>query len=614
MSQMNNVITHLRTLMVEADGACLTDGKLLECFVNCRDATALEALVRRHGPMVWGVCRRVLPNYHDVEDAFQATFLVLVRKAASITSRELIANWIYAVATQTALKARTTAGKRCTRERLVTVMPEPAVAEQDPWPDLRPLLDKELSRLPHKYRAVIVLCDLEGKTRKEAALQLGVPQGTIASRMATARSMLAKRLARHGLAVSGVALAAGLTEMVASAGVPASVVSSTINAAKLLATGKTAGAISVKVISLTEGVIKAMMFTKIKRAALFLILGIVALGGGLFILPTEAAQKKGEKPANRQTVKVEVRAEEEKPADLHDKAKKPRWRMDLEGHDSPVVSLAYSPDGQTLASGSMDKTIKLWDLKTGKESATLKGHKDTVHSVAYSPDGKTLASGSTDRTIKLWDVKTGKELATLEGHAHSVNSVAYSPDGKTLASGSWDHTIKLWDAGTGKELATFKGHTGGVGSIVFSPDGKTLASASEDHTFKLWDLKTGKDIATFKDSKGGPHFAFSPDGKTLVCDDGNGVKFWDVKTGKELPASNKTFWESYSVAYSPNGKTLALGAAMKSFCWTRQRARNCSISTVVDKWRFTPWRTVGTASCWPRPARIRRSKCGICSP
>src|SRR5258708_2475725 len=114
---MNDVITHLRTLMVEGDGARLTDGQLLECFVSRRDAAALEALVRRHGPMVWGVCRRVLLNYQDAEDAFQATFLVLVRKAASITSRELIANWIYAVAAQTALKARTTAAKRRTRER-----------------------------------------------------------------------------------------------------------------------------------------------------------------------------------------------------------------------------------------------------------------------------------------------------------------------------------------------------------------------------------------------------------------------------------------------------------------------------------------------------------------
>src|SRR5262245_60737749 len=281
---MNDVVTHLRTLLVEGDGARLTDGQLLECFVTRRDPAALEALVRRHGPMVWAVCRRVLANYHDAEDAFQATFLVLVRKAASITSGELLANWIYAVATQTALKARATAAKRWTRERQVTEMPEPAVAEQNPWPDLRPLLDQELSRLPHKYRAVIVLCDLEGKSRTEAAQQLGVPEGTIASRMATARALLAKRLARRGLAVSGGALAAGLAENVASAGVPASVVSSTIKAANLLVAGKTAGAISVEVSALTEGVINAMMMTKLKRAgkALSTMLGVASTGVGLY--------------------------------------------------------------------------------------------------------------------------------------------------------------------------------------------------------------------------------------------------------------------------------------------------------------------------------------------
>ena len=313
---MNVVITHLRTLLVEGDGASLTDGQLLECFVSRRDSAALEALVQRHAPMVWGVCRRVLPNYQDAEDAFQATFLVLVRKAASITTRELIANWIYAVATQTALKARTTAAKRWTRERQVTEMPEPAVADQACWPELRPLLDKELSRLPPKYRAVIVLCNLEGKSRKEAAQELGVPEGTIASRMASGRTLLAKRLARHGLAVSGGALAAGLTENVALAGVPISVVSSTIKVANLLAAGKTAGAISVKVIALTDGVINAMLITKLKTvgAALFLMLGIAVLGGGLFILQTEAAQKEKEKPAHDSPAESQVGAEEKKPA------------------------------------------------------------------------------------------------------------------------------------------------------------------------------------------------------------------------------------------------------------------------------------------------------------
>src|SRR5262249_36942868 len=161
----------------------------------------------------------------------------LVRRAASIARRELLANWLYGVAHQTALKARATAAKRQGRERQVTDMPEPAVTQHDPWRDLQPLLDEELSRLPEKYRGVIVLYDVEGKTRKEVAVQLGCAEGTVASRLGRARAMLAKRLTKRGIALSGGALAAVLAEQGVSAGVPNSVVDATIKAASLLAVG-----------------------------------------------------------------------------------------------------------------------------------------------------------------------------------------------------------------------------------------------------------------------------------------------------------------------------------------------------------------------------------------
>jgi RNA polymerase sigma factor (sigma-70 family) len=285
-SQTSGVIQHLRRTMLLRDGAGLTDGQLLEDYISRRDEAALAALVQRHGPMVWGVCRRVLRSYHDAEDAFQATFLVFVRKAAAIAARELVGNWLYGVAHQTALKARATAARRKERERQVTQMPEPAVAEPGQWHDLQPLLDAELSRLPDKYRAVIVLCDLEGKTRKEVAHQLGCPEGTVAGRLSRARVMLAKQLARRGVVLSGGALAAVLSRNVASAAVPPLVVSSTIKAASLSAAGKAAatGAISVKVAALTEGVLQAMLLTKLKiaTAVLFLIavLGVAAWAGG----------------------------------------------------------------------------------------------------------------------------------------------------------------------------------------------------------------------------------------------------------------------------------------------------------------------------------------------
>src|SRR5947209_6715102 len=199
---LNQLFQHLRSAAVLSNEAERTDSQLLDGFVSRRDDKALEALVRRHAPMVWGVCRRVLRDHHDAEDAFQATFLVLVRKAAAIAPRSQVGNWLYGVARQTALKARMSRSKREVRERKVANMPEPALMERALWNDLQPVLDQELSRLPEKYRTVIVLCDLEGQTRKGAARQLGLPEGTLAGRLTRGRALLAKRLARCGLAVS----------------------------------------------------------------------------------------------------------------------------------------------------------------------------------------------------------------------------------------------------------------------------------------------------------------------------------------------------------------------------------------------------------------------------
>jgi RNA polymerase sigma factor (sigma-70 family) len=235
--------------------------------------------------MVWGVCRRVLRNDVDVEDAFQATFLVLVRRAASIVPREMVANWLYGVAYRTALKARATAAKRKVRERQVAQMPEPPVAEQDHWQSVQPLLDQELSRLPERYRAVIVLCDLQGKTRKDAARQLGVPEGTIAGRLARARMMLARRFARQGVVLSAGLLATVISQNAASAGVPASVLSSTIQAASLFAAGPVAaaGVMSAQAAVLTEGVLKSMVLSNVKLALwAALVIGLMAAGWGFY--------------------------------------------------------------------------------------------------------------------------------------------------------------------------------------------------------------------------------------------------------------------------------------------------------------------------------------------
>lgn len=261
---MSQVIQHLRGLL-QPDGADLTDGQLLECFVRHREPTALEVLLLRHGPMVWGVCRRLL-DHHDAEDAFQATFLVLVRKAASI--RTNLGSWLYSVAHRTARKALAVRAKRRGREGPWKDGLEPAAPDQAPWDDLQPLLDHELSRLPAKYQAPIVLCDLGGKSRREAALELGCAEGTVASRQARGRAMLARRLARHGLAVSSGMLAGSLSQKAFSACVPPSVWSSTTNAVIRMAASHQAacGAISETVAALTEGVVRSMMLNKVLKS------------------------------------------------------------------------------------------------------------------------------------------------------------------------------------------------------------------------------------------------------------------------------------------------------------------------------------------------------------
>src|SRR5262245_22145551 len=232
--QASRLLHQLRTCGLLRDHPTITDGALLERFLVQRDEAAFASLVRRLGPMVLGVCRRVLVNRHDAEDAFQAAFLVLVRKATSIRPRERVGHWLYGVAYRTAMKAKTMAARRRLKEREAGEMRrwDAGAVEVADW---RPVLDEELSRLPDRYRAAVVLCDLEGKSRREAARELGWREGTLSGRLARARHLLARRLAHRGVVPSAGVLIGFMAAAEAKALVPAPLIRETIQAGTLLA-------------------------------------------------------------------------------------------------------------------------------------------------------------------------------------------------------------------------------------------------------------------------------------------------------------------------------------------------------------------------------------------
>jgi RNA polymerase sigma factor (sigma-70 family) len=283
-SPLAPVLQRLRRAARGPEPAGLTDARLLDLFLGERDEAAFEALVVRHGPMVLGVCRRVLRDPHEAEDAFQATFLVLAKKAASVSPREMVGNWLHGVAHRTALKAKALAARRFAKERQVRDVPRPEPIDQDALDDLRARLDRELGRLPAKYRAAVVLCDLEGTPRREAAAQLGLAEGTLSSRLCRGRQLLARRLAGRGQGVVPAALA----EACAPAPVPAPLLVSTVKAATLVAGGQAVtAAVTAKVAALTEGVLQAMSLTKLKYV-LALVLVVVVLSAGTVAGPAVA--------------------------------------------------------------------------------------------------------------------------------------------------------------------------------------------------------------------------------------------------------------------------------------------------------------------------------------
>ncbi len=301
--QANRLMPSLRRVVLARQSAARTDGELLGSFVTERDADAFAELVRRHGPMVLGVCRRMVNDHATADDAFQATFLVLARRAASVRPREQVGNWLYGVAYRTALKARMVLARRRSREKQVDVMPEPTAPSSSPvvWADLQPVIDEELARLPDKLRLPVVLCDLEGRPQREVAKHLNVPPATLATRLASARRTLAARLTRRGVTLSGGALAGLLGTHAAASAVPHTLAAGVVRAVEVGATEAAVNSlVSEHAVQLSEGVMRMMMLAKLKAVAVLAVTALVLTTGlGLGLMPASA----DDQPAPGKTAK-----------------------------------------------------------------------------------------------------------------------------------------------------------------------------------------------------------------------------------------------------------------------------------------------------------------------
>ena len=266
----------------------------------------------------------------------------------------------------------------------------------------------------------------------------------------------------------------------------------------------------------------------------------------------------------------------------------------FKGHDWGVNSVAFSPDGRFIVSGSEDQTIKLWDAADGTLLKTFKGHENSVSSVAFSPDGRLVISGSGDNTLKLWDAADGALLKTFKGHDSGVSSVAFSPDGHFIVSGSGDkdnslgsadNTLKLWDAASGALLKTLKGHDGTVSSVAFSPDGRFIVSGSWDNTIKLWDAADGALLKTFEGHGDDvSSVAFSPDGRFIVSgSQDNTLKLWDAANGALLKTLEGHDGLVQSVAFSPDGRFIVSGSIDKTVkLWATSTGALLATYFVVD--------------------------------
>jgi RNA polymerase sigma factor (sigma-70 family) len=562
--RLTDVLHYLDVLAGSTRNDVRGDAELLEHLGQC-DEGAFQTILQRHGALVWGVCRRVLNETHDAEDAFQATFLVLAKQASSIRRQESLAAWLHRVALNISLTAKTGISRRRFHERQAALMTQTASEYDIPLHDWQPILHEEVDRLPKKYRLPVILCYFQGQTHEETARQLGWPLGTVKGRLARARDCLRARLARRGLAVSATCFSPALAgETLATA--PSALVTSTLQAARQLMSGVAlASLVSPRTAALVEGMCKGV-FGSMAAMGTAIVLGMTVLAAGLGLaahyMTGLAAPAQQHTPPPHQS-----KTAENKPTDLHGDPLPPgaiarlgtlRWR-----HGQHIQASAFSLDGKTIATAGDDGRVVLHDLQAGKKLRSFDGMAASAYSVAYSPDGKTLAAG-VGKMVCTWDLETGELLRKLEGVEGPVRFLVFSADGRILVGGVRDHAVHVWDTRDGQKISqiTPPPH---FTALAAAPDGKTLATATlgrggEMTSLILWDTLGGRKLREWQAHRGEVYaLAFSPDGKRLAsaCIEGansDHLRVWDVATGKrqlEIPGYFRF------LGFSPDGKVLA---------------------------------------------------------
>jgi RNA polymerase sigma factor (sigma-70 family) len=628
---LGEVLRYLRQTGTGLGGRQWTDGELVDLFLAERMEAAFALLVQRHGPMVLDVCQRVLGDRHAAEDAFQATFLVLVRQAASIRKKGSVASWLHVVARRLATKMRAQSAARNGHEKGSITRCSAVPLDDVTWQELRAVLDEEIGRLAEKYRAPIVLCYLEGKSYEQAASELGWPKSSLARRLARARDLLRGQLTQRGIAISASSLALWQSRKTGAAPLAARLTINLVKAATLVAAGKTvtAGSVSMCALVSAEEALQPVMAIRGRLVVVLLAIGLAVGGVRLASRGAPADRFKPEAAKGAQTPIAENGAQKEVTpviTDLHGDplpqgavarlgtvrfrhgfgtrmvgfapggkilasgdvdlclglclcdavTGQPRSRL---AESYPVWSFAFSPDGSTVALVMNGTDVSLWDVTTGKELRRYTGPDvDFLTTIAISPDGQILAAGESMGQLRpskiiLWDIATAKEIRRLEGHQGSVPSIAFSPDGTSLASGSADKTIRLWDVGTGVLRTQINANEKGVYSVVFAPGGKTIASVAEDGWTRLWDTASSKQLHAIKSENAHIMAAvFSPDARLFAtgeeAPDGSGtIRLWNPETGKLVRQwVTDMLGAVHGLAFSPDGKAIA---SISADCVTR---------------------------------------------